>query len=190
MEQKARGDWATTVLDDLKELRFYISLDDLKLMSENMFKNILNRRIKENALKYLTGRQKSKGKPIKYTEIQMAEYLLPKNSKLTISQKQQMFSVKNRMIEISENFHGKDMDNKCSCGQLETILHIYNCETLDTGEKILLEYDNIYNGKIEDQIRIFEKVESNLKKREQLKQKENADTPRYSSVIRYLHSNG
>ena len=120
----------------------------------------------------------------------MAEYLLPTNSKLTISQKQKMFSVKNRMIEISENFHGKDMDNKCSCGQLETILHIYNCETLDTGEKILLEYDNIYNGKIEDQIRIFEKVESNLNKREQLKQKENVDTPCDPSVIRYLHSNG
>ena len=65
----------------------------------------------------------------------MAEFLLPTKSKLTISPKQKMFSVKNRMIEISENFHGKDMDNKCSCGQLETILHIYNCETLDTEEK-------------------------------------------------------
>ena len=190
LKQKSRGDWASTVLDDLKELRFDETLDVIKQMSENMFKNILNRRIKENALQYLTGRQKSKGKPIKYTEIQMAEYLLPTNSNLTISQKQKLFSVKNRMIEISENFPNKQMEDKCPCGQPETILHIYNCETLNTGETQILDYDHIYNGKIQDQIRIFEKLESNLNKREQLKQKENDDTPCDPSVIRYLYSIG
>ena len=48
------------------------------------------------------------------------------------------------------------MDDKCSCGQLETILYIYNCETLDTGAKLLIEYDYIYKGKTGVQIRIFE----------------------------------
>ena len=55
---------------------------------------------------------------------------------------------------------------------------------------IYIYYNIIYYGKIEDQIRIFEKHESNLNKREQLKQKENVDTPCDPSVIRYLHSNG
>ena len=190
LKQKSRGDWASTVLDDLKELRFNESLDVIKQMSENMFKNILNRKIRENALKYLTGRQKSKGKSIKYTEIQMAEYLLPKNSNLTISQKQKLFSVRNRMIEISENFPNKHMEDKCPCGQPETIIHIYNCETLNTGERITIEYEQIYNGKLQDQIRIFEKLESNLNHREQMKQNEIEDTPCDPSVIRYSFSNG
>ena len=180
----------STVLDDLKHLRFSESLDNIKQMSENMFRNILNRRIKENALKYLTERQKSKGKPIQYLKIQMAEYLLPKTSKLTISQKQKLFSARNRMIEISENFPNKQIEDKCPCGQPETIIHIYNCETLNTDESITPEYEQIYNGKIEDQIRIFEKLETNLNHREQLKQKEIENTPCDPSVIRYLYSNG
>ena len=190
LKQKARGDWASTVLNDLNELRFYQSLDDIKQMSENVFKNILNRRIKENALKYLTGRQKSKGKPMIYSEIQMAEYLLPKNPNLNISQKQKLFSIRNRMIEISENFPNKQIEDKCPCGQLETIIHIYNCETLNTGERITIEYEQIYNGKLQDQIRIFEKLESNLNHREQMKQNEIEDTPCDPSVIRYSFSNG
>ena len=148
-----------------------------------MFKNILNRRIKENALQYLTGRQKSKGKPIKYTEIQMAEYLLPTNSNLTISQKQTLFSVKNRMIEISENFPNKQMEDKCPCGQPETILHIYNCETLNTGITQILEYEHIYSGKIQNQIRIFERLWTMKTKTER---KWIHPTPCDPSVIRYL----
>ena len=94
------------------------------------------------------------------------------------------------MIEISENFPNKQIEDKCPCGQLETIIHIYNCETLNTGERITIEYEQIYNGKLQDQIRIFEKLESNLNHREQMKQNEIEDTPCDPSVIRYSFSNG
>ena len=75
----------------------------------------VERKIKENALKYLTDKQKSKGKEIIYSEIQMAEYLQP-SSPLTINQKQRMFALKNRMIEISENFPGKNKESECHFG--------------------------------------------------------------------------
>ena len=52
----------------------------------------------ENALKYLLNKQKNKGKEIKYSEIQMAEFLLAINTQLTLIQKQKMFAVQNRMI--------------------------------------------------------------------------------------------
>ena len=94
------------------------------------------------------------------------------------------------MIEISENFPNKQIEDKCPCGQAETIIHIYNCETLTREQSITPEYEHIYNGKIEDQIRIFEKLESNLNHREQLKLKEIEDTPCDPPEIRYLYSNG
>jgi hypothetical protein len=75
----------------------------------------------------LVGKQRSKEKTMKYTIIQMTKYLLPKHMKMTVSQKQNLFSVKNRMLEIAEDFPGKQIDDKCCCGQLENILHIYNC---------------------------------------------------------------
>ena len=65
---------------------------------------------------------------IMYSDIEMAEYLKPFNSKLTIEQKQKIFAIRNRMIEISENFPGKEISSTCHCGTTETILHIYFCE--------------------------------------------------------------
>ena len=59
-----KGDWATTVLEDLKELRFTYSLDEIEKMTENMFKNILNKKIKENALEYLVGKQRRKNNQV------------------------------------------------------------------------------------------------------------------------------
>ena len=85
-------------------------------MSKRQFINLLNTRIRENALEYLLHKQKSKGKDIPYTNIQMAEYLMP-GANISISQKQKMFAVKNRMIEISENFPGRIKKEICVCCQ-------------------------------------------------------------------------
>ena len=82
--QKSKGDWATTVLEDLKELRFTESLDDIEKMTENMFNNILNKR---ECTRIFGRKQRRKGKTMKYTSIQMAEYLLPTNMKMTLSKK-------------------------------------------------------------------------------------------------------
>ena len=62
LNEPTRGDWASKCLLDLKELRITESLDELKKMTETKFKSILKYRVKENALKYLKEKQKSKGK--------------------------------------------------------------------------------------------------------------------------------
>ena len=53
---------------------------------------------------------------MKYEDIQLAQYLLP-YSGLSVSQKQKMFAIRNRMIEISENFPQKEMEEKCICDE-------------------------------------------------------------------------
>ena len=113
LTHSTRGDWAHTCVTDLKELRIFETLDEIKVMSEHRYATLLNNRIRENALKYLKDKQRSKGKNIHYEEIQMAEYLLPINTKLSIEQKQKMFALKNRMVELPENFPGRKMDDKC-----------------------------------------------------------------------------
>ena len=150
MDHRAKGDWASTCLTDLKELEIEESFEEIKTMSKYKFSNILKDRIQKNAFKYLKGKQRSKGSEILYTDIQMAEYLLPCNSKLTISQKQHMFAIRNRMLEISENFPGKDISEICCCGKLESMLHIYSCEKLNNGSEQHLEYNGIFGGKKSD----------------------------------------
>ena len=73
-------------------------------MTNNQFKTLVKDRVKENAFEYLLKKQGSKGKPNRYTELSMAEYLLPTNKILSITEKQEMFGVKNRMKNIPANY--------------------------------------------------------------------------------------
>ena len=73
---------------------------------------------KENAFRYLLSKKGSKGN--NETELCMAEYLIPSTS-LTISEKQQMFAIKNRMLNIPANFPQPNIEHKCICdGKKET----------------------------------------------------------------------
>ena len=49
------------------------------------------------------------------------------------------------------------MEKECICGKLKSILHIYNCEILNVENNPKLKYEEIYNGSLQDQIRIFER---------------------------------
>ena len=93
-EQSSKGDWVWTVLADLKELQIEKSLDEIKQMSQYQFSNLLKLRSNENALKYLIGKQKTKGSEIKYSNLEMSEYLMPINEIITIEQKQKMIEIK------------------------------------------------------------------------------------------------
>ena len=166
-KQKTKGDWASTCLNDLKSLRITETLEEIKSMTKNKFKNILKDRIKENALKYLTEKQGKKGKDIVYKDIQMSEYLSPSNKRLTIEQKRRLFEVRNQMVDIPSNFPTKYTYNKCDCGENENMEHLYQCETL--GKKPKLSYEKIYNGSIQEQISVFEIFIEKMNEREKQK---------------------
>ena len=63
-----------------------------------------------------------KGKEIKYISLEMSEYLQPINQKLSIEEKCEMFSIRNRMINIPYNFPGKNKENKCLCEKNEDMV--------------------------------------------------------------------
>ena len=69
-------------------------------MTKSKFKDILKLSLEENALHYLKNKQKSKGKEIQCSCMKMAEYMTPSNEKLSITEKQNLFSVRNRMFKI------------------------------------------------------------------------------------------
>ena len=123
-------------------------------MSRNKFVNMIKNKLSENALEYLLKKQGSKGKEIKYESLEMAEYLLPFNNQLSIGEKQSMFAIRNRMVEIGDNFGEVE---KCHCGIKENMLHIYNCEYLNKNE-IETSYENIHNGNRFEQIKVFRRL--------------------------------
>ena len=173
LDEPTRGDWASKCLLDLKELRITESLDEIKSMTKTKFASILKSRVKENALSYLKGKQKSKGKEIVYSDMDMAEYLQPITCTLTIEEKQNLFAVRNRMIEIPDNFPNTEIKPTCWCGETEDMSHIFNCKLLNEGVIQKEQYENIFNGNIKQQIRIFRKFENNMGKRETIKNRKN-----------------
>ena len=170
VELPTKGDWASTCSNDLKELGITKSLKEIKSMSKSQFTNILKESVKRNAFKYLINKKGSKGSEMEETELIMAEYLLPTNSALTICEKQKMFGIKNRMVNISANFPKPNTEYKCFCGQKEDMKHVYNCELLNEGRKPNIEYERIFTGNISEQIEVFRIFEQNMERRETMKE--------------------
>ena len=78
---------------------------------------MLKSRLRANALKYLTEKQKSKGKEISYSDLKMADYFLPYNS--------EVYRIRNRMINIPSNFPKSNNKPPCVCGGEES-MEIYS----------------------------------------------------------------
>ena len=197
VEQPTRGDWVSTCRENLKQLDLPESFNDIKSITRNRLKNILNEKIREAALKYLTNKQGQKGSEIKHLSIQIAEYLAPNSTGLTIEEKQNMFSVINRMERISYNFpNNKEIEN-CLCGQLENMEHIYNCQNLNP-EKPELEYKYLFVGNLGQQILVYRRFKNNFEVRESLKSEQNAKEKEENShheipcdpLYSHLYSNG
>ena len=70
------------------------------------------------------------------------------------------------MINIPSNFSSKD-ETKCKCGALEKMVHIYECD-LYNNEKLIIPFERIFNGNLNEQIAVYEKFKQNMEKRKHL----------------------
>ena len=61
---------------------------------------MLKKSIQVKALQYLHSKQRSKGQEIQYSELKMAEYLMPNFENISIEDRQNIFEVRNRMLPI------------------------------------------------------------------------------------------
>ena len=104
LENPTKGDWASTCLSDLQYINWNITLEEIRTMTKQNVLKILKEKIGIKALRYLLEKQGIKGSEITYSCNEMAKYLLPFNKKMNIEQKREMFSVRNRMVNIPANF--------------------------------------------------------------------------------------
>ena len=137
-------------------------------MKKKQFSTLLKTRVVENALIYLKKKIKSKGSEMAYSDIELADYLQPINP-MSIEQKQRLFAIRNRMVQIPDNFPKSEIKTKCFCGAIEDMKHIYTCNILNEGISQSEKYENIFNGTISQQTKIFHKFEENMEKRKTLK---------------------
>ena len=84
IKERKKGDWLITCLADLKSLSISESLEEIKKKPRNQFRNQISKKIKEKAFNYLKIKQKKKGGEIKYTDFEMAEYLMPNDQNVNM----------------------------------------------------------------------------------------------------------
>ena len=156
-ESPTRGDWASRIIQDLKDWEIFENFEAIKVMSKNKFSNILKGKIRTISLKYLTNKQGKKGKDIKYSSLEMADYLLPTNKHLNLEEKRTLFALRNKMVDIPNSFSNKELKEKCFCGEIEEMEHLYECEILGNNSEI--PYDKIYSNNVKDQIEVFRRME-------------------------------
>ena len=143
-----------------------LDLNEIRMMSKEIFKKMIKKKISEISFEYLLKKRRSKGIEIRYDRLEMADYLQPYNKNLTIEEKRKLFSVRNRMVEIGYNF-GKC--EKCIvCGEIENMDHIYSCEYLNE-EETNIKFERIFNGNMFEQVKALRKFEQNLNKRNEIK---------------------
>ena len=170
IENPTKGDWASTCVNDIKELNLKMSFEDIKVMTKQKLTTIIKEEMKKNAFRYLNSKRGKKGEEIDYSCLEMSEYLLPTNTILTIEQKRELFAIRNRMINIEHNFPKKDTLAICECGTKEDMHHIYNCRLLsDNKQKQSVDYNAIFNGNVKQQTTVYKIFKQKLEKREQLK---------------------
>ena len=65
------------------------------------------------------------------------------------------------MIQIENNFLGKNDEKLCRCGQKEDMKHIYYCKNLNS-EEVKINYEEIFEDNIEKQIIVLRRFRKNL----------------------------
>ena len=173
-QQPIKNDWVSTCKRDLEEMNIDLKFEDIRMMQKGTFLKIIKSKIEVLALNYLLKKRGSKGKEIVYKRLEMANYLLPHNEKISIEEKQRLFSFRNRMIDVGNNF-GKN-EQCVICKQKEDMNHIYNYQ-YQNKQSNEIPFEKIYTGNLIEQMKVFKKFEENLKIRNEYKEQDRKKSP-------------
>ena len=138
---------------------------EIMTISKQKLKQILNMKIQIKSKEYLENKRGSKGREIIYKNLEMAHYLLPNDCGLTVDMKQQIFAIRNRMLNIPYNFPGqyKQINDECKtgCGNLETMKHLYMCEQLNMKHR-KYPYESIFSDNLYKQSEVLKIMQENI----------------------------
>ena len=141
VKKPCKEDWVLSVQDDLKLLKLEnYFFEQLKSISKNQFKKLLNEKIRVKAFEHLINikNTQTKIKNIQYNTLKLQSYL--NSSEVNSDSASYIFLCRSKMLDIKANYKGKYRKNNLYCESClkkdieETQEHIYTCESLSTGE--------------------------------------------------------
>ena len=154
------GDWIKLVEADKKELEIDMKDEEIQNVSKDKFKEYVTKKAKMHQLHFLASlkRKHSKSEFLNCTEFKTAEYL--KDPVFNTKQKQLLFKLRSRTLDVKQNFPGQHRDLWCrSCGLFpESQSHLLQCPQLVSrvsylvGKTSILDENDIYKDITKQQI--------------------------------------
>merc|ERR1719418_367579 len=150
IDSPMKGDWILTVREDLSHLDINMDIEAISATSKDAFKTTVKEAIRKKALLYLQTLQgsHSKSKNLSYTKMMLQPYLEPSEAKLSIHEKQFIFSARSRMMDVLDNFKTGKKSIQCrACDKsAESQAHLLLCDQLADNEitSILPDYNDIF----------------------------------------------
>ena len=140
-----------------------MTYEEIRIIKKSSFKKLVRKKTEALAFKELTSKQKpdSKGSLIKYEEtIQIADYLLP-NKILELEDQREIFRIRSKTNRLPSNW-GETILCETACGQNLNNEHILNCPILNGHESENLELNMIYNGNVEEKMKVLNAFRNNM----------------------------
>ena len=144
-------DWVLQVKKDKADLDIQLSEEEIKSMTKLRFKMVVKTKMEKFAINYLTNLQRSHSKTefLNMKEFSPQEYLASKN--LKISEIQTLFKLRNRMIDVKDNFKTSHKNNTwCRNCYLfrETQQHLVDCPAIRRRLNGIVKFENMHYSMI------------------------------------------
>ena len=169
------GDFCLLVEEDMKMIKLEKSEEEIISMTKGQMKLVVKRKVKEAALKYLMGENKSKEKTkhIKYHKLEPKQYMI--HPRITNKQASLLFALRTRTIRGIRGDFGQMYPNKqCpldGCKHLDTLPGLLTCPALRTSVKDhnnSIRYEDVFSHRLEEQRAAAELFARLLETREEL----------------------
>ena len=170
------NDFVQTCQKYLKSLNIELSFEQIREMSEYIFKKYVKTKTREAAFKHLMELKNMPGKQtkmvnLKYSELCIQEYLLDGNTNTEMSKL--IFKARGRNLDIKEHKKWKYADNLCVGCQVnvESEQELLSCPGFSdsnetTNEEI--EYSLVFGENVNEMVKIGREIRKRLKVREKL----------------------
>ena len=173
LKNPKKKDWAKTVKANLEELDIKLTLKCIEEMPRKTYKEMIKRKIKEKAFKYLKNKvetRNGKGKENHYEKLSMQNYLKTDNIDIKNDERKIIFQLRTRM-HYSIKTHFRNMHENTICGgcniEESTSKHTLECQSL-LGRNEIVTYipifEDLFSEDEEDQVYISRIITDNLKR--------------------------
>ena len=163
VKTRIKGDFASAVMQDLKDCKLEMKFSDIERMTKIKFKEIVKSAVEKACIEsYIREKQQlSKGKEIEYEELKLQRYMMP-GSGLSSESIARILSLRIRDVGVRGNFPAIASTSECvapGCHQIELPQHTFSCPFLSSGNEIIEEeisYFDIFTEDIGKQFKISE----------------------------------